>query len=104
MNPELLDMTGGDPYRARALHQLLTRLADSPNPLLREMATGVLKGGLSLREAANSQAYSGALADRFDTFWQHYQNLSPDEHQALLADGHRFIEQGEVARRDQSTD
>ena len=24
MNPEIIDMTGGDTYRARAIHQLLT--------------------------------------------------------------------------------
>ncbi len=93
MNPKLLDMTGGDLYRARALHQLLARLADGPEPLLREMATGVLNGDLSLRDAAASQTYSDAIADRFDTFWQHHQNLTPEQHRTLLADGHRFIEQ-----------
>ena len=45
MNPELLlDMAGGDTYSARAIHKLLATLADGPDPALREMATGVLKG------------------------------------------------------------
>jgi hypothetical protein len=96
MNPEIIDMTGGDTYRARAIHHLLTKLADGPNPVLREMASGVLKGELNLRDAAASEVYSDAITDRFDTFWQRYQDLTPYEHQALLADGHRFIEQPET--------
>jgi hypothetical protein len=95
MNPELMDMAGGDSYRARAIQQLLTKLSDGPNPLLREMASGVLKGELNLRDAASSGVYSDAIADRFDTFWHRYQDLTPDEHQALLTAGHRFIEQSE---------
>jgi hypothetical protein len=93
MNPEIIGMTGGDTFRARAVHQLLTKLADGPNPVLRELASSVLKGELNLRDATASEFYSDAITNRFGTFWQRYQNLSPEEYQALLADGHRFIEQ-----------
>ena len=93
MNPDLLDMAGDDPCRARAIQQLLTKLVDGPNPVLREMATGVLNGDVTLRDAAASSAYSDAIAGRFDTFWQRYETLTPDEHDDLLADGHRFIEE-----------
>lgn len=97
MNPEVFDMAGGDSYRARAIHKLLIEIADGPDPLLREMATGVLRGDLSLRDATASQVYSDAITDRFDIFWQRYQDLSPEEHQALLAAGHRFIEQQDTS-------
>ncbi|MGK5680151.1 hypothetical protein [Actinoplanes sp. URMC 104] len=95
MSQELLDMAGGDTYRARAIHQLLTKLADGPDPALREMAKGILEGNLYLRDAAASDIYSTAIAHRFDTFWQHHQSLTDDERQALLADGYRYIEQPE---------
>ncbi|MCA2213922.1 hypothetical protein [Jidongwangia harbinensis] len=98
MNPDLLDLAGGDTYRARAVHRLLTALACGPDPVLREMAAGVLRGDLSVRDAAAGQVYGDALADRFDTFWRHHQNLTADEHRALLAEGHRFIEQAEGHR------
>jgi hypothetical protein len=104
MNPDILETAGGDTYRARALHRLLSTLADGPDPVLREMARGVLQGDLGLRDAAASPVYGDAIADRFDTFWRHHQNLTPDEHQALLADGHRFIEQPETAPPGASAD
>jgi hypothetical protein len=101
MNPELLDIAGGDTYRARAIHKLLTTIADGPDPALREMASGVLKGDLDLREAADSQIYGDAIAHSFGTFWQRYQDLDPEEQQALLAEGHQFIEQQATSETEQ---
>ncbi|OJF10844.1 hypothetical protein [Couchioplanes caeruleus] len=102
MNPEILDMAGGDSYRARAIDRLLASIADGPNAVLREMASGVRKGDLSLRDAASSSIYSEALADQFDTFWQRYQTLTAEEQQDLLAEGHRFIEQSEPTEPDEA--
>ncbi len=92
MNPEILEMAGGDSYRANALQRLLKALAEGPNPLLREVASGVLDGEVSLRSAANNDIYSEAFADEFDGFWQRYQTQTSDERDVLLAEGHRFIE------------
>lgn len=92
MNPEIIDLAGGDPCRARVVQNLLTKLAASPDPMLREMASGLLANDLSLREATASETYSEALAHGFQTFWKGYLALTSDEHEALLAEGHRFVE------------
>lgn len=42
---DLDDITGGDHHRSQALHDALTRLADGPNELLREMARADQRGG-----------------------------------------------------------
>lgn len=85
-------MANGDAYRAGAILKMLNKLADGPDPTLREMASGILQGDLKLRDAAANSAYSDAIADRFAGFWQRYQELTPEEHQALITEGHQFIE------------
>lgn len=80
---DLDDITGGDEKQARALHQLLDQLARCDNPLLREMATAVQDGQLTLREAANSGTYGDALAGPFVSFWTAYQEMTPEERDNL---------------------
>ncbi|MDW3845410.1 hypothetical protein NMK34_02165 [Micromonospora sp. BRA006-A] len=80
---DLDDITGGDEKRTQALRELLDQLASSNNPLLREMATAVQDGQLTLREAATSGTYGDELAGPFVTFWNAYQQMTPEERDDL---------------------
>ncbi|WP_435149461.1 hypothetical protein [Micromonospora aurantiaca (nom. illeg.)] len=80
---DLDDITGGDEKRRRTLRQLLDQLARSNNPLLREMATAVQDGQLTLREAATSSTYGNELTAPFATFWNAYQEMTPEERDNL---------------------
>ncbi|MEK8109273.1 hypothetical protein NKG94_40415 [Micromonospora sp. M12] len=93
---DLSDIAGGDPSRLRGLHDSLNRLADSPQPELREMARAVLDGDITLRTAVLSGAYAPALTDAFNGFWTHYSQLSSEERSELEASdytGSPFTEQ-----------
>ncbi|MBF5032426.1 hypothetical protein IRY44_21970 [Micromonospora sp. ANENR4] len=84
--PNDLDyITGHDPKRSETLRQLLDQLARSKNPLLREMATAVRDGELTLRQAATSDTYGAELAAPFQTFWNAYEKMTPEERHALTA-------------------
>lgn len=73
------DITGGDERRAQALRRILDQLARSNNPLLREMATAVQDGKVTLRQAATSNTYGTELAAPFQVFWSKYQEMTPEE-------------------------
>ena len=77
---ELLNATGGDRARARILGQLLQHLSrNSPDERLREMASGVLKGEVSLADAVGSSAYGEAIGQRAAGFTAWYESLSDTE-------------------------
>lgn len=57
---ELLDVAK-DEERARSLHQALRGLRSGPDPTLRAMATQVLRGDLTAREAFTDPEYTVAL-------------------------------------------
>ncbi|MGK5441805.1 hypothetical protein ACSNN7_08280 [Micromonospora sp. URMC 105] len=80
---DLDDITDGDEQRTRALRRILDHLARSNNPLLREMATAVKDGQLTLRQAATSDTYGSELAAPFQTFWTAYQEMTPEERDNL---------------------
>ncbi|MEU5529384.1 hypothetical protein ABZ744_20855 [Micromonospora chersina] len=82
---DLYDLTGGDEKRGQALRQVLDQLARSNNPLLREMATAVQEGQLTLSQAANSNTYGSELTTPFRTFWTAYQEMTPEERDDLAA-------------------
>ncbi|MET7970882.1 hypothetical protein [Micromonospora sp. NPDC005305] len=79
------DITGADEQRGQALRQLVEQLARSNNPLLREMATAVQDGQLTLRQAATSNTYGTELTASFQTFWTAYQEMTPEERDDLAA-------------------
>ncbi|MFE9959256.1 hypothetical protein [Micromonospora sp. NPDC005299] len=79
------DITGGDEKRGQALRQVLGQLARSNNPLLREMATAVQEGQLTLRQAASSNTYGAELTAPFHTFWNAYQEMTSEERDGLAA-------------------
>ncbi|MET8263103.1 hypothetical protein ABZU92_03815 [Micromonospora arida] len=80
---DLDDITGGDEKRTHDLRRLLDQLAQSKNPLLREMATAVQDGHLTLRQAATSPTYGAELTAPFQTFWDAYQKMTPEERDNL---------------------
>ncbi|NES13259.1 MULTISPECIES: hypothetical protein [Micromonospora] len=82
---DLDDITGGDQRRADALRAVVKQLGRSDNPLLREMATAVQHGELSLRQAASSSTYSGELSQPFRAFWRAYQDLTTQERDDLAS-------------------
>lgn len=87
------DLAHGDPGTTRMLRESLRRLADQGHSAeLREMAQGVLGGRITLREAALSQAYGSALAERVQTFLHEYQSMAPAEREALVDEGRRRLE------------
>ncbi|MEU7673856.1 hypothetical protein AB0C42_03465 [Micromonospora taraxaci] len=79
------DITGGDEIRTKALGRILDQLAYSTNPLLREMAAAVQDGQLTLRQAATSPTYGAELIAPFQTFWNAYQQMTPDERDDLAS-------------------
>ncbi|SCE99171.1 hypothetical protein [Micromonospora chokoriensis] len=87
---DLSDITNGDPRRLRGLRDNLDRLANSPQPELREMARAVLDGELTLRTAALSSAYAPALGDAFNEFWTYYSQLSPHGRSELEASAYTY--------------
>ncbi|SCG69563.1 hypothetical protein [Micromonospora zamorensis] len=88
---DLSDIADGDPRRLRSLRDSLDRLANSPQPELREMARAVLDGEVPLRMAALSGAYAPALGDAFDSFWTYYSQLSPDERSEFEASAYTYL-------------
>lgn len=95
MNDDITDIVGGDAQRARMLRDNLIRLASCPNPMLREMATGVLNGDVRLRDAAASDVYSDAITGTIHTFWNTYQNMTPEERAGLIAQGRDHIQRAD---------
>ena len=90
---EIADIAGGDPRRVKALRDSLDRLADSPQPELREMARAVLDGHMTLRNAAPTSTYGPAISDAFGTFWTYYSQLDPEERRQLEATAYADADQ-----------
>ncbi|MEU7770995.1 hypothetical protein AB0C44_06680 [Micromonospora taraxaci] len=79
------DISDVEENRTRALRRILDQLAHSENPLLREMATAVQHGQLTLRQAATSPTYGTELTAPFQTFWNAYQKMTPEERNDLAS-------------------
>jgi hypothetical protein len=71
------DVAGRDSRRVHGLRCALEVLARGPDGPLRELARAVLKGELSLRDAALSDVYGERLGAAFDAFWTRYRVLAP---------------------------
>ncbi|QGN46423.1 hypothetical protein ACN26Y_09080 [Micromonospora sp. WMMD558] len=84
---DLDDIAAGDHHRSQALRDALTRLANGPNDVLREMATGVLNGDISLRDAVATDTYAAELTKPFEAFWARYEEMTPEEREQLAAQG-----------------
>lgn len=76
----------GDPRLAKFLRTSLTTLANGSEPLLRELAEGVLSGRVNLREAVASDAYGEALSSAFERFSAYYDRLDGDEKERLTSE------------------
>jgi hypothetical protein len=85
MHDSAYDIAGGDPRKAKLLRASLQKLADGPDGLLKEMAEGVLRGEMDLRQAAMSDAYGPELGSAFDRFATYYVALDQAERDQLVA-------------------
>lgn len=96
---ELLDMSQGDPAQAKLLRKSLETLAAGHGgDALKEMASDVLAGRSSLREAANVSAYSDQLIEQAAPMAEKWASMSEAERDAAAAEGRRLIaaEQEEI--------
>ena len=92
MHDSAYDLAGGDPRKAKLLRVSLQKLADGPDGVLKEMAEGVLRGELDLREAAMSDVYGPALGAAFDQFSTYYTELDQEERDQLVATTERQLD------------
>jgi hypothetical protein len=84
MHDSAYEVAGDDPRIAKHLRLSLEKLAKGPKGLLQEMADGVLKGEVNLRDAANSDVYGEALGSAFGKFWTYYEQLDELERDELV--------------------
>jgi hypothetical protein len=87
------DLAGGDPRKAKLLRVSLQKLADGPDGALKEMAEGVLRGELDIRDAAMSDAYGPELGAAFDRFTNYYTELDQEERDQLVATTERQLDE-----------
>jgi hypothetical protein len=92
MHDSVYEIAGDDPRVAKALRAGLTKLADGPAGPLREMAEGVLDGGLDLRRAAMSDVYGAELGTAFGAFWSHYETLDEEQRAELTGNAERQLD------------
>ncbi|RAO40505.1 hypothetical protein GAR06_06251 [Micromonospora saelicesensis] len=79
------DISRGSEDRTHALGQIMDQLGRSSNPLLREMASAVQAGELTLRHVATSPTYGTELTAAFQTFWNIYQKMTQKERDDLVS-------------------
>jgi hypothetical protein len=82
-----------EPRKAKLLRASLQKLAGGPDGLLKEMADGVLRGELDLREAAMSNVYGPELGAAFDKFSTYYIDLDQQERDQLVATAGRQLDE-----------
>jgi hypothetical protein len=85
MHDSAYDIAGTDPRKAKLLRASLQKLADGPDGLLKEMAEGVLRGEIDLRQAAMSDTYGPELGNAFDRFATYYTALDQSQRDLLVA-------------------
>ena len=93
MHDSAYDLAGGDPRKTKLLRGSLQKLADGPDGVLKEMAEGVLRGDLDLREAAMSDVYGPDLGAAFDRFSTYYTELDQEERDQLAATTERQLDE-----------
>ncbi|AGZ43033.1 hypothetical protein [Actinoplanes friuliensis] len=92
MHDSAYEVAGDDPRLAKLLRVSLTKLAEGDDPLLREMAEGVLDGSVDLRRAAMSDAYDAGFDAAFSQFRDHYDSLDQDQREELAAETERQLD------------
>jgi hypothetical protein len=92
-----IGVPAGSSRRARVLRDALETMARDGSPELRELATEVLAGRTTLRQAMLSGAYSEQVAAAGERFAAWYNDLDPAERQTYL-DAGRAALRGEDAR------
>jgi hypothetical protein len=93
MHDSVYEIAGDDPRMAKLLRTSMQQLADGPDGLLKEMAEGVLRGDLDLREAAMSTVYGPELGKAFDQFTSYYTELDEQDRVHLVATTQRQLDE-----------
>lgn len=89
----LLDLTAQDAGLDRQLRENLKTLRDrSGNAELASLLDDVLAGRRSLREVARTPEWNAAVAPAAQQMMQQWARLTPDERDALVAEGHEQLE------------
>ena len=89
----ILAFTHGDRVAAEQLRRALRTIRDHvDDPDVRRVATRVLDGSTSLRQATRDPELIGALGRGMDTFAREWSQLSPEERVALAEQGKRDSE------------
>jgi hypothetical protein len=94
--PSLLEFAAGDEAAARLMHDnlraLSDRLAGSPDQAeLRRDVDAVLAGRMSLRDLADLPAFRDLVDDGMRQAHEAWQQLDPEERQALVRDGTEIL-------------
>jgi hypothetical protein len=92
MHDSVYEIAGDDPRIAKVLRASLTTLADGPDGPLREMAEGVLSGGLDLRRAAMSDVYGDELGSAFGAFWSEYETMDEAQRTELVGNAEQQLD------------
>jgi hypothetical protein len=98
MHDSAYDIAGGDPRKAKLLRVSLQKLADGPDGVLKEMAEGVLRSELDLRDAAMSEVYGPELGTAFDQFSTYYTELDQQQRDQLVATTRRQLDELSTVR------
>ncbi|MFI5938141.1 hypothetical protein [Actinoplanes sp. NPDC051494] len=93
MHDSVYDIAGDDPRIAKYLRTSLTALANGSDPLLRELAEGVLSGQVNLRDAVASDVYDEAVGSAFERFSTHYDQLDADEKARLTSEAGQQLDE-----------
>ena len=93
MHVSAYDVAGSDPRKSELLRKSLEKLAGGLDGVLKEMAEGVLRGELNLREAAMSDVYGAELGVVFDQFAAYYAKLDQQERDHLVVTAERQLDE-----------
>ena len=93
-----LDVTQGS-TQATLLRKSLEQLRNhSSNSAVKEMADDVLADRISLRDAANVEAYGEAFAEESQNFKEYWDSLSNVEREELAAEGGKLEQEEGISR------
>ena len=89
----ILAFTHGDRVAAEELRRALRTIRDNvEDPDVRRVATRVLEGSTTLREATRDPDFIGAIGRGMNAFAREWSELSPEERIALAEQGKRDSE------------
>ncbi|BCY08817.1 hypothetical protein [Actinoplanes sp. L3-i22] len=90
---EQLEQMTDNPRMVRAMRDTFHQLSKGvAGPDLAEMAEGVLKGDVPIRDLARTSAYGDALGAAFERYREWEAKLEPEERQRLMDETRKTLE------------